>query len=388
MAAWRARTCRRRGRRPRALPPNPTPPYPATLKRTAAVVPCASAVDSTVRRPDTLWACLKSLDARLVTPAQPADYAAASQSWNLGCTGQQPLGVLYARTKAAVAGAVKCARAAGVHVVPRSGGSNFMCYSERNGTLTLALDEMASVRVGGPRNAPTVTVGGGARLGAVYYGVWKQAGTAWSVVAGTCPSVGVGGVILGAGAGEREQGGQPCWEGRGCSDRVGRDGGAAYLARPEHQTISPPRPPTPGGGNGYLSGLHGLACDQLKSVTLVDARGRLVTADRRRNARLFAAHCGGGGGNFGVVVEMTLGLVPVAPTYTEASILIRAWLLCYFCLWARARAGMRSSQSHPQCRSPVNRNILQRSRCWRRSWSGTKPTCWAPPTLACSCTCG
>ena len=165
MAAWRARTCRRRGRRPRALPPNPTPPYPATLKRTAAVVPCASAVDSTVRRPDTLWACLKSLDARLVTPAQPADYAAASQSWNLGCTGQQPLGVLYARTKAAVAGAVKCARAAGVHVVPRSGGSNFMCYSERNGTLTLALDEMASVRVGGPRNAPTVTVGGGARLG-------------------------------------------------------------------------------------------------------------------------------------------------------------------------------------------------------------------------------
>lgn len=117
---------------------------------------------------------------------------------NKQCTGQRPVGVLYPHTAAAVAGAVQCARARGVRVVPRSGGGSFACYAERNGTLTLSLEEMAWVRVGGPRHAPTVTVGGGTRLGALYYHVNRLAGSSWSVVAGTCPSVGVGGHILGA----------------------------------------------------------------------------------------------------------------------------------------------------------------------------------------------
>lgn len=115
--------------------------------------------------------------------------------------------------------------------------------------------------------------------------------------------------------------------------------------------------------------LHGAACDQLVSLTMVDARGNLVYADKRRNSDLFAASCGGGGGNFGVVTgaragswpggwqragcsgpgqqvrrerrtvfelpsrrpappctppvaaaEMTLKLVPVAPLYTQGNV--------------------------------------------------------------------
>ena len=54
-----------------------------------------------------------------------------------------------------------------------------------------------------------------------------------------------------------------------------------------------------GGGYGFLTPWHGLACDQLLSVTMVDANGDLVTASRGKNADLFAASCGGGGGNFG-----------------------------------------------------------------------------------------
>lgn len=50
---------------------------------------------------------------------------------------------------------------------------------------------------------------------------------------------------------------------------------------------------------GYLTMAHGLACDKLVSMLMVDARGRLVRADQRRNAGLLAASCGGGGGNFG-----------------------------------------------------------------------------------------
>ena len=111
-----------------------------------------------------LWACLARVDTSLVRQ-NDSGYAAATESWNRGCTGQRPLAVAYPRSAAAVAGAVRCARAAGVQAVPRSGGSNFMCYSERNGTLTLDLAHLNSVRVHAARKA--VTVGGGARLGEV-----------------------------------------------------------------------------------------------------------------------------------------------------------------------------------------------------------------------------
>ncbi len=54
-----------------------------------------------------------------------------------------------------------------------------------------------------------------------------------------------------------------------------------------------------GGGYGFLTPWLGLACDQLLSVTMVDANGDLITADKLQNPDLFAASCGGGGGNFG-----------------------------------------------------------------------------------------
>jgi FAD/FMN-containing dehydrogenase len=69
---------------------------------------------------------------------------------------------------------------------------------------------------------------------------------------------------------------------------------------------------TLGGGIGWLSRKHGLACDNLRSVELVTATGEVVHASEAENADLFWA-MRGAGANFGVVTELELGLHPVGP---------------------------------------------------------------------------
>ena len=59
---------------------------------------------------------------------------------------------------------------------------------------------------------------------------------------------------------------------------------------------------TLGGGLRWLMGKHGLACDNLLSVDLVTADGRLLTASSNENADLFWG-VRGGSGNFGVVTS-------------------------------------------------------------------------------------
>ena len=71
---------------------------------------------------------------------------------------------------------------------------------------------------------------------------------------------------------------------------------------------------TLGGGIGYLTRGHGLSCDNLLSVDVVTADGRLVRASAADNADLFWA-IRGGGGNFGVVTSFEFGLHPVASIY-------------------------------------------------------------------------
>lgn len=72
---------------------------------------------------------------------------------------------------------------------------------------------------------------------------------------------------------------------------------------------------TLGGGLGWLMGKHALALDNLLSVELVLADGRVVRADEKENDDLFWA-LRGGGGNFGVATTLEYRLHEVGPAIT------------------------------------------------------------------------
>jgi FAD/FMN-containing dehydrogenase len=72
---------------------------------------------------------------------------------------------------------------------------------------------------------------------------------------------------------------------------------------------------TLGGGIGWLVGKHGMSIDNLRSVRIVTAEGRLITANHHSHADLFWA-LRGGGGNFGVVTSFTFALHPQGDVLT------------------------------------------------------------------------
>ncbi|KKK21266.1 hypothetical protein P175DRAFT_0450907 [Aspergillus ochraceoroseus IBT 24754] len=61
-----------------------------------------------------------------------------------------------------------------------------------------------------------------------------------------------------------------------------------------------------GGGHSALSTAFGLAADQTLEFEVVTAAGEVVTASRTNNTDLFWALSGGGAGNFGVVMSVTV----------------------------------------------------------------------------------
>jgi FAD/FMN-containing dehydrogenase len=70
---------------------------------------------------------------------------------------------------------------------------------------------------------------------------------------------------------------------------------------------------TLGGGYGWLSPKYGMACDNLTSVDVVTADGRLVKASESENADLLWG-VRGGSSNFGIVMSYEFRLHPIGPT--------------------------------------------------------------------------
>src|SRR6266487_1974481 len=138
--------------------------------------------------------------------------------------------------------ALAYARESGLHVVPRGGGHCFAGRSSTNG-LVLDLTPLNAVSVVADGRA---TIGAGARLADVYQGLHQHGLT---IPAGCGPTVGIAGLTL-------------------------------------------------GGGLGLLGRRYGLTCDRLVAATLVLADGRVVTCDEDREADLFWALRGAGGGQF------------------------------------------------------------------------------------------
>jgi FAD/FMN-containing dehydrogenase len=72
---------------------------------------------------------------------------------------------------------------------------------------------------------------------------------------------------------------------------------------------------TLGGGLGWLMGKYGMTVDNLRSVEMVTADGRILSANEEEHEDLFWA-VRGGGGNFGVVTSFEFDLHPVGPSVT------------------------------------------------------------------------
>jgi FAD/FMN-containing dehydrogenase len=192
----------------------------------------------------------------VLTPASGAAYTAAARVFDSLYDGIRPLAVVQPLDAADVAAAVDWSRTRGVHIVPKSGGHSYGGYSTIGNGVVVDLSKLTAIAVS-PGHA---TIGPGARLGDIYDTLGAH-GVA--IPAGTCPSVGIGGHAL-------------------------------------------------GGGFGLASRAWGLASDNLVSVQIVTADGRVLVADRSRQADLFWACRGGGGGNFGIVTRLTFRTHPVS----------------------------------------------------------------------------
>ncbi|MGW0663008.1 FAD-binding oxidoreductase [Streptodolium elevatio] len=210
------------------------------------------------------WAALKArLGGRLLLP-EDQGYAVARLGYNELYDSQLPAAVARCTSAEDVQSCLDVARGHGVPIAARSGGHSYLGYSVPNGGLVMDLRPMARVQV---QDDGTVQVGAGARLIEVYAAL-ADAGRL--MPAGSCPTVGVGGLAL-------------------------------------------------GGGVGVLARKYGLTCDRLVSAEVVTADSRVVTASACSEPDLYWALRGGGGGNFGMVTRFTFSTEP-APELTVFSL--------------------------------------------------------------------
>ena len=134
-----------------------------------------------------------------------------------------------------------------IRVTAKSGGHSYAGYSTIRDGVVVDLENLRGVSL--HRGAGTVTIGSGSRLLDVYADLARHGLT---IPAGTCPSVGVGGHLL-------------------------------------------------GGGMGLAGRQLGLACDRLRAARIVTADGRALRCDARTHPDLFWALRGAGAGSFGIV---------------------------------------------------------------------------------------
>ena len=190
---------------------------------------------------------------------RPGDegYDAARVVWN-GMIDRHPALIIQCQGTADVIAAVNFARRHGLIVAVRAGGHNVAGYAVCEGGLMIDLAPMRAVRV--DPAARRAWVGGGATWGDV-----------------DCETTAFG---------------------------LATPGGLISLTGVGGLTLS--------GGIGWLRGSHGLCIDNLVSVDIVTADGRLLRASEEENSDLFWA-LRGGGGNFGIVTCFEFRLHPIAP---------------------------------------------------------------------------
>ena len=197
-----------------------------------------------------MWAELqRSLRGPLLRPGDRG-YRAAALPTNRRYADVRPAGIAQCLGADDVQACVRWARQNGIDLVPRGGGHSYAGYSTTTGLL-VDLGRMRQVQVDG--GGETISIAGGGR-NADLIAALPASGRAVSI--GRCPSVGVGGLIL-------------------------------------------------GGGLGFNSRRLGTTSDALLATEIVTADGELRRCDASQHADLLWACRGGGGGNFGINTSFT-----------------------------------------------------------------------------------
>ncbi|MEU3333383.1 FAD-binding oxidoreductase [Streptomyces sp. NPDC002144] len=218
----------------------------------------------------------RDLDGTLIRPGD-AKWATAHQLYNTRFDGLKPAAVAYVAHADDIRTTLAYARAHGIQVAIRNGGHSYAGWSSGNGKLILDVSELNRIRVGGGQ----AVVGAGSKLIDVYRALTAKGVT---IPAGSCPTVGVSGLVL-------------------------------------------------GGGHGVVSRAYGLTCDSLTEATLITADGKQLTANATTNKDLFWALRGAGNGNFGVVTELHFKTHPapqavsayVTWPWAKAAAVVKAW---------------------------------------------------------------
>ncbi len=188
-----------------------------------------------------------------------AAYEQARQVWN-GTIDRYPAMIVRCRTAEQVATAVRMANTSGLEIAVRGGGHSIPGLSVCEGGLMIDLSPMKRVEVDIDRRTAVAEPGL----------LWRDydAGTQAHGLAspgGEVSHTGVAGLTL-------------------------------------------------GGGIGWLSRRHGLACDNLLGAQVVLADGNVVDVDDEQDPELLWG-LRGGGGNFGIVTEFRFRVHPVPPLY-------------------------------------------------------------------------
>ncbi|MBV2356808.1 FAD-binding oxidoreductase [Streptomyces sp. J2-1] len=232
---------------------------------------------TTARAAAANWTALAhDLDGTLVRPGDAA-WGTARQLYNTRFDSLRPAAVAYPAHTGDIRTLLSYARAHHVPVALRNGGHSYAGYSSGDGRLVLDVSRLNRVRVSGGQ----AVVGAGAKLIDVYRGLAAQGAT---IPAGSCPTVGVSGLVL-------------------------------------------------GGGHGVASRAYGLTCDSLTGATVITADGTQVGCDATTHPDLFWALRGAGNGNFGVVTELRFRTHPAPRAVTarltwpwaKAAAVLAAW---------------------------------------------------------------
>lgn len=205
-------------------------------------------------------------DALLLLPAD-TDFAKYQVTYNLR-TQVVPQVRVLCRTPQAVSTTLQWIRSNQVPFSIRGGGHSYEGLSNSPGVV---VDNRAMKSIQFDPETNQIAVGAGCALGEIYQALAEKQR---AIPAGSCPTVGVSGHVL-------------------------------------------------GGGYGLLGRSFGLACDNLESVELVDSAGSIVTASASENPDLFWALSGGGSGSLGVATRFVFRTHPLE----QVSVFGVSWVL-------------------------------------------------------------